>query len=170
VAVGIAFFTVARVYAAATDKARERSVVRDTLTHHGNLHAGLLLIRIQGLGEKGLEKVRRGLERHGIEPKSVELLKTHQRGIWSLLENTLAISWALPMQQGASRIACDAEVMTTALTQLLRQYPDTTATWHFHQGTIVGGECAWDEWQRLLADALLGGHEQKATQDTGGVV
>jgi adenylate cyclase len=162
VTVGIAFFTAARVYAAATDRALERSVVRDTLTHRGNLQAGVLLIRIAGLGEKPLERVRRGLERRGTELKSVELLKGQQRGIWGLLENTLAISWALPMQQGAARIARDAEAMTIALTELLRRYPGATAAWHLRQGTIAGGERAWNEWRGLLADALLGCHEQKS--------
>lgn len=166
VAVGITFFTLARVYAAATDKVLERSVVHDTLTHSGSLQAGLLLIRIGQLGEKPLQKIRRRLERRGTEPKSVELLKGQQRGIWGLLEDTLAISWALPPPEGAARIARDAEALTTALTQLLRRYPDATATWHLHQGTIAGGECAWDEWRGLLADALLGCHEQKAKQGT----
>jgi hypothetical protein len=93
VAVGISFFTLSRVYAAATDKVLEQSVVHGTLTHSGDLQAGLLLIRIGGLDEKPLEKIRRRLERRGIEPKSVELLKGQQRGIWGLLEDTLAISW-----------------------------------------------------------------------------
>lgn len=167
VAVGIAFFTVARVYAAATDKTLERSVVHDTLTHSANLQAGLLLIRVVGLGKRPLEKVRRRLEQRGTELKSVELIKGQQSGIWGLLEETLAISWALPGQQGAARIARDAEAMTIALTELLRRYPGATATWHLHQGTIASGEPARDEWQEILVNALLGFHEQKARQGTG---
>ncbi len=162
VAVGITFFTLARVYAAATDKVLERSVVHATLTHSGDLQAGLLLIRIGGLGEKPMEKVRRHLERRGIEPKSVELLKGQQRGIWGLLEDTLAISWALPVPEGAARIARDAEALTNAVTQLLRRYPGATAAWHIHQRTIAGGESAWEDWRGLLADALRGCHERKA--------
>ena len=167
VAVGIAFFTVARIYAAATDKELEQSVVHNTLAHSGNLQAGLLLIRIAGLREKQLERIRRRLERRGTEIKSVELLKGQQRGIWSLLEDTLAISWALPGEQGAVRIAREAEAMTIALTELLRRYPGATAKWHLHQGTIASGEPARDEWRRILVSALLGFHEQKARQGTG---
>jgi adenylate cyclase len=169
VTIGIAFFTVARVYAAATDKALERSVVRDTLTHRGNQQAGLLLIRIAGLGDTLLKKVRRSLERWGTEPKSVELLSGQQRGVWGLLENTLAVSWALPLEQGSARIARDAEALTNSLTELLRRYPAATATWHLHQGTIGGGELASDEWRGLLAQALLGYHEQKANHGRGGI-
>jgi hypothetical protein len=165
VAVGITFFTLARVYAAATDKELERSVVHGTLTQNGSLQAGLLLIRIGGRGERPLEKIRRRLERRGIEPKSVELLKGRQRGIWGLLEDTVAISWALPLPEGAARIARDAEAMMTAVTQLLRRYPDATAAWHFHQDPIAGGECAWEDWGALLADALRGCHERKAKGD-----
>ena len=167
VAVGIAFFTVARVYAAATDKELEQSVVHNTLARRGNLQAGLLLIRIAGLGEKQLERIRRRLERRGTELKSVELLKGQQRGIWGLLEDTLAISWVLPLEEGAGRITLDAEAMTRALPEFLRRYPGATVTWHLHQGTIAGGELARDEWRGLLANALLGCHEQDSKQRTG---
>jgi adenylate cyclase len=162
VTVGIAFFTVARVYAAATTKALERSVVRETLTQGGNRQAGLLLIRVLGLGDAPLKKVRRELQRQGTETKSVELLKGQHQGIWGLLENTLAISWALPLEQGAVRIARDAEAITTALGGMLREYPDASATWHLQQGTIASGERASDDWRRLLAEALLGHHAQHA--------
>jgi CHASE2 domain-containing sensor protein len=162
VTVGIAYFSAARLYAAATDRALERSVVRDSLTHHGSLQTGLLLIRIAGLSDKLLEKVRRSLERRGTELKSVELLKGQQRGIWGLLEDTLAVSWALPLQEGTERIERDAEAVTIALTELLRRYPGAAATWHLYQGTISGGTGAPDEWRGLLAHALLGGHEGQA--------
>jgi adenylate cyclase len=167
VTVGIAFFTVARVYAAATDRALERSVVRDTLTRRGNQQAGLLLIRLAGLGDGPLKKACSCLERAGAEPKSVELLHGQQRGIWGLLENTVAVSWALPLEQGSARIARDAEALTNSLTAMLRRYPGASATWHLHQGTIGGGELASDEWRRLLAEALLGYQEPQANRGSG---
>lgn len=154
VAVGIAFFTVARVYAAATAKALERSVLRETLAHAGSRQAGLLLIRVNGLGDGPLEKIRRALERRGGESRSVELLKGSQRGIWSLLEHTLAVSWALADEHGAERIARDAAATTAVLAELLRYHPGASASWQLHQGIIAGGARATETWRTLLADAL----------------
>ena len=167
VTVGIAFFTVARIYAAATDKELERSVVRYTVEHAGELQAGLLLLRVTGLGDKPLEKIRHSLEGTGSELKSVELLKGRQKGLWGLLERTLAVSWVLPAPEGAVRITRDAEAMTTALPRLLRQYPEATVTWRLHQSAMTGGERARDEWRTLLAQALLGWSEQNGKQGTG---
>ena len=103
-------------------------------------------------------------QRQGAEPKSVEQLKGKHLGIWGLLENTVAISWALPVEQGAARIARDAEAMTAVLTEMLRDFPGASASWHLHQGAIVAGEQAAGEWRRLLAEALLGYREQQTKQ------
>jgi hypothetical protein len=86
----------------------------------------------------------------------VELLKGSQRGIWGLLENTLALSWAFPLEQGAARIARDAQAMTIAVEEWLVRYPGASATWQLHQGTIAGGDRAHDEWRELLAATLHG--------------
>jgi adenylate cyclase len=167
VTVGIAFFTVARIYAAATDKELERSSVRYAIEHDGGLQAGLLLIRVAGLGDKPLEKIRRRLQRTGAESKSVETLKGPQKGLWGLLDDTLAVSWVLPAQDGASRIARDAEAVTVMLPELLRPYPGATAAWQLHHRAITGGKQARDEWRTLLAEALLGRNEQKAAHGPG---
>jgi len=166
VTVGIAFFTVARIYAAATDRALERSVVRYTLEHAGELQAGLLLIRVAGIGDKALEKIGRALEKAGSEPKSVELLRGHQKGVWGLLEQTLAISWVLPAEDGAARIARDAAAVTAALSVLLQPYRGASRRWQLSQGAIWGGEQARDRWRALLAQALIGWHKGTPTRGT----
>jgi adenylate cyclase len=169
VTVGIAFFTVVRIYAAATDKFLERSIVRESMAQRGDLQAALLLIRITGLGEAALQLLRRELQQQGSEPKSVEVFKGKHRGIWGLLESMLAVTWALPMEpgpagQGAARIAADAEATTQALAVMLQSHAGVSASWHLQQGTVAGGDQAADQWRRLLAQALLGGQERQARQ------
>jgi hypothetical protein len=92
----------------------------------------------------------------------VELLQGQHRGIWGLLENMLAITWALPADTEATRIAHDSEAATAALTDQLRSFPDASATWHLQQGTIATGQSAAADWRRLLAEALLGYHDSQA--------
>ena len=156
VTVGIAFFTVARFYAAAADRALERSVVRYSVEHKGELWASLLLIRFTGLGDKPLQKIRRRLEITSGELKSVELLKGRQKGVWGLLGDILAVSWVLPATADAARIAGDAEAIIKLLPGLLRPYPAAAVAWQLQHRPMSGGERSRDEWRALLAAALLG--------------
>lgn len=159
VTVGIAFFTVARFYATAADRALERSVVRYSLEQAGELRAGLLLIRFAGLGDKPLQKIRRRLEKAGGEIKSVEVLKGRQKGVWGLLENILAVSWVLPATADPARIALDAEELTKLLPGLLRPYRGASVAWDIQHRAMSGGERSRGEWRALLAAALLGSHQ-----------
>jgi adenylate cyclase len=160
VTVGLAFFTIARLYSTATGKALETSMVRASLQAGGELRAFLLLLRVAAAGEGTLAKIRRGLARTGHEPKSVEMLKGRQKGIWGLFENTLAVSWVVPAQdqEAAARMARDVEAVTAALPALLRKVgadADNGTAWFVHEGTISGGAEAPAGWRALFAQALL---------------
>ncbi len=100
VAVALAYFGIARLYAAAGSRALELTALRTSLEGRGELHAVLMLIRLTRgtdvLGEAALEKIRRALERAGASVHSVELIKGRQKGLWALLEYTFAVSWVVP--------------------------------------------------------------------------
>ncbi|MDP3482495.1 MAG: CHASE2 domain-containing protein, partial [Sulfuricella sp.] len=97
VTLGLAYFTLARLYAFATGRALEKSAVRASQERGGELHGVLMLIRLGvpagALSEGALKKIRRGLEKTGSATQSVEILNGRQKGIWGLFEDTLAISW-----------------------------------------------------------------------------
>lgn len=160
VTVGLAFFTIARVYSTATGKALETSMVRASLESGGELRAFLLLLRCTAAGEGMLAKIRHGLARVGRERKSVDMLKGHQKGIWGLFEHTVAVSWVVPTEdeEGAARMARDVEAVTAALPALLRKVgadADNGTAWLVHEGVISGGAEAAAGWRALLAQALL---------------
>jgi hypothetical protein len=156
VTVGIAFFTIARLYAAATDRELELSAVRYAVEHTGDLWAGLLLIRVEGAGEKELERLRRRLAGPAGGYLNVELVKGRQRGVWGLLENLIAISWVLKGADCGSQIEREAQTLTARLAESIAAMPGATASWQLQQGPISGGERAREAWQRLLAEGLLG--------------
>jgi adenylate cyclase len=97
VTAGLAYFTIARVYATATSKVLEKSALRASMEREGEIAAFLLLISVGkpdiAVGEGTMKKIHRELEKSGTEPKSVEMLKGRQKGIWTLFENILAVSW-----------------------------------------------------------------------------
>ncbi len=174
-AIGLAFFAIARVYAAASSKALETSVLRDSVDRDGELDAYLLLIRVGAFGssiaEGKLKRICHRLEKSGAEFKSVEMLSHGQKGIWSLLENSLAVTWAVQAQDQAARerVMKDVESVTAALATIVPRYPgkgENGARWILHQGHILGGEAARAGWDKMFAEAQVRWHQ--AGKENGG--
>jgi adenylate cyclase len=164
VTLGLAYFTLARLYAFATGKALEISAVRASQELGGELHGVLMLIRLGvpagTLSEAAREKIRRQLEKSGSAAKSVEILKGRQKGIWGLFEDTLAISWLRPADDEDSRlrIVRDINAITQAIGPLLRKHAanaDNDVDWFVHEGPITGGDEACVSWRALFAETLL---------------
>jgi CHASE2 domain-containing sensor protein len=164
VTLGLAYFTLARLYAFATGKALEISAVRASQELGGELHGVLVLIRLGvpagTLSEAAREKIRRQLEKSGSATKSVEILKGRQKGIWGLFEDTQAISWLRPADDEDSRlrIVRDINAISQAIGPLLRKHAanaDNDVDWFVHEGPITGGDEACDSWRALFAETLL---------------
>lgn len=164
VTLGLAYFTLARLYAFATGRALEKSAVRASQEHSGELHGVLMLIRLGeqagALSEGAREKIRKKLEKTGSATQSVELLNGRQKGIWNLFEDTLAISWLRPTDDEDSRlrIVRDINAIAQSIGPLLRKHAataDNDVDWFVHEGLITGGEEARDSWRALFAETLL---------------
>ena len=171
----LVYFTLARVYGTATSKVLETSALRASMERGGEIAVFLLLISVgdsdTAVGEGLLKKIRQKLEKSGTEPKSVEMLKGRQKGIWALFEQTLAVSWMVPAQDRAARdrVTQDVEKMTASLKAMLPKSlgpGENTATWFVHEGLISGGQTARAGWRAFFAEAQLRWHE--ATAQNGG--
>lgn len=170
VTLGLIYFAIARVYSVATGKMLEQSMVRDSTEREGELHATLLLIRLDVaqniLTDAMMEKIRYGLENTGTEQKSVEVLRGYQKGLWDLFEKTFTISWIVDQEDenGAARVTEDVAAVIAAFPQLLSKCiiaPDIVVSWFVHQGKIFGGKEARDCWRVMFAEALLRWNEQR---------
>jgi len=173
VTVGLAYFSLARLYAAAASGALETSVVRVSMDQEGELCATLLLIRVgepgSAGGERTLETLRRRLERLCPGSKSVELLKGRQKGLWALFERTLAVSWVVSAQDSAARDRVATEVATvTAALEARRPgrqgAEEPAATWFVHEGRIAGGPAAKAGWRALFGEAHVRWNEANPPQ------
>jgi hypothetical protein len=113
VTLGFIYFAIVRLYSAATGKILEQSMVRVSMERQGELHATMLLIRLDVaqniLTDAMMEKIRYGLENTGVEQKSVEVLRGYQKGLWDLFEKTFTISWIVDQEDanGAARVTED---------------------------------------------------------------
>jgi len=164
VTVGLAFFSLARLYAMATSKALEQNMVRTAAAHSGELQATLLLIRLDiernVIRPVVLEKIRRELGKAGQAVKSVEALTGEQKGLWNLFENTLAVSWVAEVQDAEAQAAVrrDIDTLLTTLPTVLRRHlvqPDNAASHFVYHGRITGGDTARSGWRVIFAEALL---------------
>jgi adenylate cyclase len=170
VMIGMAYFTIARIYASGTRTALERNMVRISQASSGNLLATVLLIRLDDtrniMTDVTLERIRRGLEMASKEPKCVDVIKGLQTGGWDLFGRTFAVSWVVSSDDavGISRIKHDVEVVLAALMPLLRKnlaHPENVSEWFMHQGIIAGGVEASARWRAIYAEAILRWEEQK---------
>lgn len=175
VTVALAYFSLARIYSAATGKALEQNMVRTSFERGGNLRATLLLIRLDAamnnVNDATLEKIRYALSKVGQEPKSIEVVKGAQKGLWDLFEKTFAVSWVVAADDtdGAARVEKDIEAVLAALQLLLRKHlahADNAASWFTHHGLISGGEAARACWRIMFAEALLNWEEQLHKETT----
>ncbi len=167
VTIGLAYFTLARLYAFATGKALEKSMVRTSRDHQGELHAVLMLVRLGHTGGPAArEKIRKALGKMGRAANSAELLKGRQQGLWGLFEDTLAISWVCREDDADCRaqVAADAAAISQAAGPLLQKHDanaDNENICFVHQARMAGGESAADEWRALFAETLLRRTESK---------
>lgn len=164
VTLGLAYFTIARLYSVLTGKALEESAVRAAQLRPGDMHGVLMLIRINSqaaaMNDKVRERVRLKMEKSGNVARSVDIIKGVQRGVWGLLEDTLAISWlyAPGDEEMRQKIVGDAEAVEKAIVPLLRKYcavSDKDVECFVHEGVIAGGDQADVSWRALFAATVL---------------
>ncbi len=164
VMLGIAYFTLARLYATATGKALEQNMVRAASSRSGDLNATLLLISFdtkrnvvpQGM----LENIRLGLKRIGTTHKSVEVMSGEQKGLWGLFEKTIAISWVADAEDEDAQqtIQQDVEHVLAGLQPTVGKFlfhVEGAVSHVLHQGKVHGGEKAADGWRLLFAEAII---------------
>jgi len=169
VTLGLAYFTLARLYDYATSRELKQNTVREAQQRSGELHGVLMLIHLgnhTGMLNDGVrEKIRSGLATIGCTHKSVEIIKGDQQGIWDLFEDTLAISWLCEVDDETNRLSIthDIQLLEQAVVSLLHQYSataDNDVSSFVFEGRVTGGAEARASWRTLFAEALLAWHRE----------
>ena len=172
VTLGLAYFTIARLYSYATGNMLEKTSVRASL-QRSEEHLGVLMLINLG-GQAGAlnagvrESIRLRLVKIGSPQKSVEILKHTQKGLWSLFENIVLISWSIPANADEARqsVYRDIDAIEQALLPMLRKHylvTEQDVDWFVHEVTIAGGKQAKDSWRALFGATLLRWSEAKKT-------
>ncbi len=160
---GALYFSLARLYAFATARAMDTSVVARFEARDSNLRGTLLALHfpVETREEAALEKLATQIRRTARHEMSSEILQGRQSGLWRLFENTLVVCWVYADGDEAAQAAVQVEAdgLRLRLADLVRAagvaaaLPATRAVIRRSEGRIRGNEP--DDWRVLLAAALL---------------
>jgi adenylate cyclase len=161
--IGALYFSVARIYAFATERALDTSLVA-RINASGAALQGVMVVlrfRLETREESALTKLAEQIAKSGQYDTSVEVLQGRQKGLWRLFENTLVVCWAHAVDDAVAQAAIQSEA--AAVTTHLHKYiqaagveaalPLDRLVMHRAEGRIRGESP--EDWQALLAAALL---------------
>jgi adenylate cyclase len=159
----VAYFSVAKIYALATDRAMQRWLAFGVEPGKEGLQAVLMPIIISGpepLGDGTLKKIRGELLGMGQIPKNVESLKGIQSGIWGLFGDMLLIRWTCEHGDAAQadRIRQEAGEIggqLAALTERVGVSASIDIRHALHEGVLSGDKPLAPQWRSLFAQSVL---------------
>jgi len=172
--IGALYFSVARIYAFATERALDNSLVARVDASGASLR-GLMVVlrfRLETREEAAIAKLAEHIGRAGKYDTSVEYVQGRQKGLWRLFENTLVVCWAHAGDVGGdtsnasaansaawSNIRAEADAVVRDLQRLIDEVgvhaalPLERVVIHRAEGRIRGETP--EDWQALFAVALL---------------
>lgn len=159
----IAYFSIAKVYALATDLALQRWLAFGVKTGKGESQALIMPIMVESeypLGDALLKKLKRQIELNCRTPHNVDILKGSQSGIWGLFGDTIVVNrtYSEALEQYAQKAKQDAEQLAGQLSAILKNVglPDNTKIYYsIHIGGLAVEKPLANQWRSLFAQAIL---------------
>lgn len=159
----IAYFSVAKVYALATDLALQRWLAFGVKTGEGGSQTLIMPILVESkepLGDALLKKLKRQIELSCRTPNSIDVLKGSQSGIWGLFGDMAVVSWnyAETHEEYAQQAKLDADQLADKLSAILKNVGlpgDTQVHYAMHKGVLAGDRPLANQWRSLFAQAIL---------------
>ncbi|HEU4708103.1 MAG TPA: CHASE2 domain-containing protein [Methylophilaceae bacterium] len=153
----VGYFSIAKVYALATDRALQRGLAFEVKPGENGIRVLLMLIIVEStepLGDALLKKLKRQLESAARNAKDVDILRGTQHGIWGLFCDMLAVSWVNMEPEDARR---QAGQLTNDLPALLGQIGlplSTPVRTILHEETITANAPPASQWRAIFAQAV----------------
>jgi adenylate cyclase len=159
----IMYFSVAKIYALANDRAMQRLLANDI--ESGKKGAAILLMPIVidsevPFSDNTLKILRKNITQRCALPATVEILKGTQSGIWGLFTDMITVSWAYPHDNAieAEKVNSDATQLGLQLKTILQNtgVPNGTTVRYTHHTGVLNAEKAMDsQWRGLFAQAII---------------
>lgn len=159
----VMYFSVAKIYALANDRAMQRLLANDI--ESGKKGAAVLLMPIiieieASLSDSMLKKLQHQIEQRCNMSATVEFLKGTQSGVWGLFGDIFIVTWAYPHddEAAAEKIKQDANQLGLQLKTLLNDIGmpnDTAVRYTQHTGMLNTEKPMDSQWRSLFAQAII---------------
>lgn len=163
IAWAIMYFSVAKIYALANDRAMQRLLANDV--ESGKKGAAILLMPImfetrEPLSDSILKKLQHKFEQEIQQQGTVEILKGTQSGIWGLFSDMIIVSWAYRHDDEATATKTEqaAKQLGEQLSRLIQSTgipANTTARYILHTGALSTEKPMANQWRGLFAQAII---------------
>lgn len=163
IAWAIMYFSVAKIYALANDRAMQRLLANDV--ESGKKGAAILLMPImfetrEPLSDSILKKLQHKIEQEIQQQGTVEILKGTQSGIWGLFSDMIIVSWAYRHDDEATATKTEqaAKQLGEQLSRLIQSTgipANTTARYILHTGALNTEKPMANQWRGLFAQAII---------------
>jgi CHASE2 domain-containing sensor protein len=159
----IMYFSVAKIYALANDRAMQHILASDVESGKRGASIMLMPIVIESqfpFTDSMLKKLRHAIEHQLQKPATVELLKGTQSGIWGLFSDMIIVSWAYAHddEDEAVKVQQDATQLGAHLKQLLQNSgmpDDVLFRYTQHTGMLNTEKPMASQWRGLFAQAII---------------
>ena len=159
----IMYFSVAKIYALANDRAMQHILASDVESGKRGASIMLMPIVIESqfpFTDSMLKKLRHAIEHQLQKPATVELLKGTQSGIWGLFSDMVIVSWAYAHddEYEATKVQQDATQLGAHLKQLLQNSgmpDDVLFRYTQHTGMLNTEKPMASQWRGLFAQAII---------------
>ena len=153
----IAYFSIAKIYAFATDRAMQRILAKESTRSQGVGSANLLIIDIvtqQGLSDALLKNIRKALEAETRLPCMVNEMKGIQGGVWGLFSDMITLTWTSKPEE----VLPESQRLLSALPAILKKLglPAETTIRHQLNHAALSKETSVEAiWRTLFASTVL---------------
>jgi CHASE2 domain-containing sensor protein len=159
----VMYFSVAKIYALANDRAMQRMLASDVESGKKGSSILLMPVIIESqfpFTDNMLKKLRHAVEQQLQRPATVEFLKGTQSGIWGLFSDMIVVSWAYTHGDNdeAVKVQQDATELGAQLNRLLQSsgMPDDIAVRYTqHVGALDTEKPMASQWRGLFAQAII---------------
>lgn len=161
VAWAIAYFSIAKIYALATERALQRGLAYEIKPGGTGIHVLIMPVIVESaepLGDALLKKLKRQIESATRTAKTVETLRGTQHGVWGLFCDMLVVSWVqASAQENTGQARSDAEQLGKQLPALMANIglpSGTPVRYILHEDTITAEKPAATQWRAIFAKAV----------------
>jgi adenylate cyclase len=160
---GALYFSVARLYAFATARALDNSLIARIDAKGSTLRGLMLVLRfpVETREEAAIAKLAARIEKEGRHDSSVEYVQGRQKGLWRLFENTLVVCWRHEDGDDSAwdAIRAEADAVVARLERLAHD-AGVSAALPVKSVVVIRSEARIrgdnpEDWRALLAAALL---------------